>query len=168
MHLLTAAANVGQKDVELVIFFPDNFAPCLLWCVLALTIPGILFCSSCVLLQLLPGWWGSGRCHLEAGADPWGAAAAKRELFNPAASHSPRDGSHVEQGCRNRLPGADLILCWWQTRGFLRAAGTHHLTCRHRLTASPGMSFAASAASAALRLFLPTTARWHAWIFCYV
>lgn len=31
MHLLTAAANVGQKDVvELIIFFPESsFAPCL-------------------------------------------------------------------------------------------------------------------------------------------
>lgn len=27
----------------------------------------------------------------------WGEAAAKRELFNPAISHSLRDGSHVEQ-----------------------------------------------------------------------
>lgn len=39
---------------------------------------------------------------------------------------------------------------WCCAGGRLRAAGAHHLACRQCLTASPGMSFAASAASAAL------------------
>lgn len=131
----------------LAIFFLDSrFAPCLFWCVLASAIPGILFYSSHVLLQLLHGWWVSGRCYLWAGAGSWGETAAKQELFNPAASHSFRDGSHVE----GTPWSSSLGQIWSCAGGRLRAAGAHHLACRQCLTASPGMSFAASAASAAL------------------
>lgn len=132
--------------MELVIFFPRScFAPYLFRCVLALTIPGILFCSSLMLLQLLLGWWGSGRCYLQAGVK-----LQQSGNYLTCNQPFPRGWLPCGVGCMNHLPGADLIPSWWQTCCFLRAAGAHHLTCRQCLTASPGMSCAASAASAAL------------------